>query len=89
MNREKNHSDFLIVDGDENEFRKNFENEMSIFLPVILVLIQGGYNELENILNGIHRQMSILIIAVNYHMMMLLLYLFFNFYRILEDALVC
>jgi hypothetical protein len=77
MNREKNHTDFLIIDGDEKEFRMNFENAMSIFLPVILVLIQGGYNELENILNGIYRQMSILIIAVNYHMMMLLLYLFY------------
>ena len=84
----KNHTEFLIVDGDEKEFRKNFENQINDFLPVILVLVQGGYHELEDVLNAIHRKISVLVIAVRYLYSKLFVLISFLNFRILEGVLV-
>ena len=61
---DKNHTTFIITDGDENEFRKNFEEILNQETPVILVLIQGDAGALEDVLSGIERQIPILIVVV-------------------------
>jgi hypothetical protein len=73
----------LIINDDEaNDFRKKFESNLHInYKPVILILIQGGYNSLEDILNAIERQIPILLFSVNSFSMFLNDYLSFNFFK--------
>jgi hypothetical protein len=63
-NLDKNHTTFIITDGDEHEFRKDFEVKLQEETAVILVLIQGDSKVLDEILNGIERQLSVLIVGV-------------------------
>jgi hypothetical protein len=63
-NLDKNHTTFIIIDGDEHEFRKDFEVKLQEETAVILVLIQGDSKVLYDILNGIERQLSVLIVGV-------------------------
>jgi hypothetical protein len=64
-NLDKNHTTFIIIDGDEHEFRKDFEVQLQERTPVILVLIQGDSTALVKILNRIERQLSILVVGVS------------------------
>jgi hypothetical protein len=68
----------LIIDNDEaNNFRKKFESNLQIkYKPVILIMIQGGYNSLEDILDAIERQIPILLFSVNSFSMFLFKWLF-------------
>ena len=60
----KNHTNFLIVDGDEKEFRRNFEVKIHATAPVYYMLVQGGLDALEDVLYAIQMKISILIILV-------------------------
>lgn len=63
----KNITTYVLIDGDEKEFRHGFESFMHFKakVPVILMLIQGDYSALEEILKAVERRIPILILEVS------------------------
>ena len=59
-----NHTNFLIIDGDEMEFRRRLEMSLTVESPVVIFLIQGGLNALEDVLDSLKRKIPIVLVAV-------------------------